>query len=344
MAFLSPVLPSPALSPSLPANLIGNPSVDSDITRTATGPGLRLIRFEDGATPIPITPEEKIELEKSGLRYFDVTEVDVEAVFHESIRAGKSGVATKSIPTSPSKQDKVKPVIATLSQDNLKADLAALIKYKTRYYKSTTGATAANDLLTKLKSIASSASGSGGAVTVSAFSHTWGQTTSGPITIVGAHLDSINQADPVNGNSPGADDNGKIWMCQPHRGIPQVGRRWIQAFQPSRIPLGGLLGSAKVSAAYKQQGKAINAYMNLGMRASIVLRLDNSLIICNRHDRMAPDWNYPPNRFRQVRHSVLSPASSNIVTTGTAPILPSPPLARSLFLLIVSSLVPFSES
>jgi hypothetical protein len=74
----------------------GNPSVDSDITRTVSGPGLRLIRFEEGATPIPITPEEKIELEKSGLRYFDVTEVDVEAVFHEAIKAGKSGVSTRN--------------------------------------------------------------------------------------------------------------------------------------------------------------------------------------------------------------------------------------------------------
>lgn len=259
----------------------GNPSADSDITRVATGPGLRLIRFEDGATPIPITPEEKLELEKSGLRYFDVTEVDVESVFHESIRAGKSNGGSRSIPSSPSKQDKVKPVIATLSQDNLKTDLAALIKYKTRYYKSTTGATAANDLLTKLKSIASSAPGTGGAVTVSSFSHSWGmpsliariegQTTTGAVTIVGAHLDSINQANPETGNSPGADDNGSgcVNLIEAFRKLVAAG------FKPSN-PVefhwysgeeAGLLGSAAVSSSYKQKGKAINAYMNLDMTA-----------------------------------------------------------------------------
>jgi bacterial leucyl aminopeptidase len=81
-----------------------------------------------------------------------------------------------------------------LSQANLKTDLAALIKYKTRYYKSSTGATAASDLKTKLQSvsfyalklllffkficqIASSAPGTGGAVTISSFSHSWGMPT-----------------------------------------------------------------------------------------------------------------------------------------------------------------------
>jgi hypothetical protein len=47
--------------------------------------GTRLIRFEEGAIPIPVTESEKLELEKSGLPYFDVTEHDVEAVFRENI-------------------------------------------------------------------------------------------------------------------------------------------------------------------------------------------------------------------------------------------------------------------
>jgi len=60
------------------------------------GPGHRLIRFEQGATPIPVSIAEKLELEKSGLRYFDVTEVDVESVFRERIAADRSAVATKA--------------------------------------------------------------------------------------------------------------------------------------------------------------------------------------------------------------------------------------------------------
>lgn len=46
---------------------------------------MRLIRFEEGAVPIPVTEAEKLELEKTGLMYFDVTENDVEAVFKQNI-------------------------------------------------------------------------------------------------------------------------------------------------------------------------------------------------------------------------------------------------------------------
>jgi bacterial leucyl aminopeptidase len=58
-----------------------------------------------------------------------------------------------TVPTSPSHQAQVTPVIATLSQDNLQTDLLALTSYKTRYYKSPTGATAASELLSKLQSV-----------------------------------------------------------------------------------------------------------------------------------------------------------------------------------------------
>jgi leucyl aminopeptidase len=61
-----------------------------------TGPGHRLIRFEEGATPIPVSIAEKLELEKSGLRYFDVTEVDVERVFAERIANDRSAVGTRT--------------------------------------------------------------------------------------------------------------------------------------------------------------------------------------------------------------------------------------------------------
>ena len=75
----------------------GSSHIDSDSTPSlVAGPGHRLIRFEQGATPIPVSIAEKLELEKSGLRYFDVTEVDVESVFRERIAADRSAVATKA--------------------------------------------------------------------------------------------------------------------------------------------------------------------------------------------------------------------------------------------------------
>ncbi|KIM21706.1 hypothetical protein M408DRAFT_333314 [Serendipita vermifera MAFF 305830] len=260
----------------------GSAHIDSDVTPSlGEAPGRRLIRFEEGATPIPVSLDEKLELEKSGLRYFDVTEVDVEVVFRERIANDRSSLANRAIPSAPTHQAQVKPVIATLSQANLKTDLAELTSYKTRYYKSATGASSANALLAKLQTIASSAPGTGGAVSVSSFAHTWGMPSiiakiagtnaSGAITIVGAHLDSINQANPASGVSAGADDNGSgcVNLIEAFRKLVAAG------FKPTN-PVefhwysgeeAGLLGSAAVSTSYSKANKAINAYMNLDMTA-----------------------------------------------------------------------------
>ena len=50
------------------------------------------------------------------------------------------------------------------------------------------------------------------------FTHSWtqssiiakiaGKDTTAPVTIVGAHMDSINLSNPTNGAAPGADDDG----------------------------------------------------------------------------------------------------------------------------------------
>lgn len=52
---------------------------------------------------------------------------------------------------------------------------------------------------------------------MTAFKHTWVQSsiiaripgkTAGPVTILGAHMDSINLSSPTSGRAPGADDDG----------------------------------------------------------------------------------------------------------------------------------------
>lgn len=57
------------------------------------------------------------------------------------------------VPSVPTHQDEVNAVIATLSIENLKADLETLTAYNNRYYKAPTGAQAANDLVAKLKAV-----------------------------------------------------------------------------------------------------------------------------------------------------------------------------------------------
>ncbi|KAH8919770.1 Zn-dependent exopeptidase [Atractiella rhizophila] len=239
----------------------------------ASEPGMRLIRFEEGQAPVPITASEKEALERSGYRYFDVTEVDLEA--EASTARVASSVAKITVPSGPTHQSVVNPIIATLSQSNLQSDLTALTTYTTRYYRSTSGATASNDLYTKLSSIAASNS----LASVTKFTHSWGQNsiiakiqgtnTAAASIIAGAHLDSINQNNPSSGTSKGADDNGSGCI-----NLIEAFRKLVaSSFKPKTTiefhwysgEEAGLLGSAAVAKSYGLS--KVGAYLNLDMTA-----------------------------------------------------------------------------
>ena len=93
----------------------------------------------------------------------------------------------------------------------MQTNLKSLTAFNNRYYKSSTGQQSAQWIFNTLTGIASGKPG----VTVTKFAHSWVQfsviakiagTTSGPVTILGCHQDSINLNSPTNGRAPGADD------------------------------------------------------------------------------------------------------------------------------------------
>jgi bacterial leucyl aminopeptidase len=94
------------------------------------------------------------------------------------------------------------------------SNLATLTAYNTRYYTTTTGAQAATWIQSTMKTLA----GSRTDINVTAFKHSWtqtstivkiaGTTATTPVTIIGAHMDSINLNSPSSGRAPGADDDG----------------------------------------------------------------------------------------------------------------------------------------
>ena len=96
----------------------------------------------------------------------------------------------------------------------MKANLDTLTAFHNRFFQSSTGVQAAQWVFDTLTGIAAGKPG----ITVTKFIHTsWVQfsvivkipgTKSGPVTILGCHLDSINQKDRMNGRAPGADDVG----------------------------------------------------------------------------------------------------------------------------------------
>lgn len=93
----------------------------------------------------------------------------------------------------------------------MQSNLDSLTAFNTRYYKSTTGQQSAQWIFDTLAEMARGKSG----VTVTKFTHSWAQfsviariagTTSGPVTILGCHQDSINLSARSTGRAPGADD------------------------------------------------------------------------------------------------------------------------------------------
>lgn len=116
-------------------------------------------------------------------------------------------------------------------------------------------------------------------ITVSAFTHSWtqysiiakipGTQASSPVTILGAHMDSINLQSPTSGRAPGADDDGTgtVNLIETLRALIAAG------FKPS-TPLefhwysgeeAGLLGSQAIATNYKNAGIQVKAFMELDM-------------------------------------------------------------------------------
>ncbi|KAG5734122.1 putative leucine aminopeptidase [Termitomyces sp. T112] len=113
-----------------------------------------------------------------------------------------------------SHQSEVNKISADLSLPNIQSWVNELTNYHNRYLVTDGGARSAEWFVQTVSDIISNYPGSG--ATVRPFVHSWAQnsviaripgSTDGPITIISAHLDSINRKDLHEGRAPGADDN-----------------------------------------------------------------------------------------------------------------------------------------
>ncbi|KAI0767223.1 aminopeptidase [Fomes fomentarius] len=235
------------------------------------GQGFRLLDLEEGAEPVWKTEDEKLELLRSNVHFFDVTEVyDPE----ETVKPAR--FAAKVTFPAPSHEDEVNPIIETLSTSNLETYLNKLTSFNNRYYKSSTGKDASQYIFDTLSGFAQDRSD----ITISKFNHTWTQfsviarfegESDGPVTIVGAHEDSINLSNPMDGRAPGADDDGSGTV-----NLIEIFRALVAAdFKPS-TPLefqwysgeeGGLLGSQAIAKDYQSRGVDVKAFLELDMTA-----------------------------------------------------------------------------
>jgi len=214
------------------SSLIGAVPVGSQEVQKPSAERLFLLRLGPDVDPIWKTEEEKWELKRAGVNFMDVTETWASMQSDPALRKPSEKVSTmatcrlvavvverttshalqSSVPP-PSHQSAVKTLLATLSTSNMKSYLNNLTAFNNRYYTSPTGRDSAQWIFDKLTNITSESGKSG--ITVKKFTHPWVQfsviaringTTSGPVTILGSHQDSINLKSPQTGRAPGADD------------------------------------------------------------------------------------------------------------------------------------------
>ncbi|KAF9459298.1 aminopeptidase [Collybia nuda] len=241
-----------------------------------TAKGLRLISLEDGVDPVWKTEDEKLELMRAHRNFFDMTEV----YEPNAATASPKSFAPLATYPSPSHQTAVNAIIKTINLSNMQNYLGNLTAFNNRYYKSTTGAAATDWIAKTAGDIAARYPASGATVTV--FKHSWVQgsiiaripgTTSGPVTIIGAHMDSINSSNPMNGRAPGADDDGSgsVNLMEAFRALLAAGFKPTTPveFQWYSGEEAGLLGSQAIAKSYKAAGTQVKAMMQLDMTAYV---------------------------------------------------------------------------
>ncbi|KAG5642918.1 hypothetical protein DXG03_001889 [Asterophora parasitica] len=254
-----------------------NAAISQGELKRNTAKGLRLLSLREGADPVWKTENEKLDLLRAHVQFFDVTEVyDPNTPI---TLPANSFAALVSYPP-PSRQTEVKPIIANISLTNMQSYLGSLTAFNNRYYKSQTGVDATNWIVKTVSDIAAQYPAS--QATVKAFPHTWIQSsiiaripgkTNGPVTILGAHMDSINLSNPTSGRAPGADDDGSgsVNLIEGFRTLLAAG------FKPTN-PVefhwysgeeAGLLGSQAIAKSYKSAGTQVKAMIELDMTAYV---------------------------------------------------------------------------
>ncbi|KAJ3214907.1 Leucine aminopeptidase 1 [Dinochytrium kinnereticum] len=156
------------------------------------------------------------------------------------------------LPASPSHPSIVKPLTANISIPHLESWLTKFTSFKTRYYQSSSGAESSLWLLDQVKEVAAGAV-DGVKVTARKFDHPWPQASTIvrveavggeeglPIVVAGAHQDYD-------------DGSGSVTIFEAYRVLITSGFIPVRPieFHWYSAEEGGLLGSQKVVAQYKQ--------------------------------------------------------------------------------------------
>ncbi|KAG6864152.1 hypothetical protein C0991_012007 [Blastosporella zonata] len=233
--------------------------------------GLHLLSLQPDVDPVWKTEDEKLDLMRADVNFMDVTEV----FDPDEPRVPLRKTSNLLTYPPPRHQAQVKKIITTLSLPNIKNHVNSLSDFHDRYVSTQGGADAADWILRTVQAIIAKYPGTG--ATVKAFPHSWPQhstiasipgKTHGPVTIVSAHVDTINlDYGQLYERAPGSDDDatGCAELLEAFRALLQSGFKpttpvefqWVSGEEP------GSIGSQAIANSYKRAGVQVKGMMNI---------------------------------------------------------------------------------
>ncbi|KAJ6546951.1 peptidase [Mycena capillaripes] len=257
-----------AINPAQFDNHFNEPGFDLDLD------ALRLVQFSLEEEAVWMTERDKLIAKAMGKSYLDITETKT---------LGKLSQKHRFAYPNPNSTI-VSGIIGNLTKSEPRKNLEFFSSFRTRYCRSDTGKASSEWLLHKIRNytreLASEEQKT--LISVEPFEHSWKQTSvivrmaskdslgSDPITVIGAHCDSINQINPYL-PAPGADDDGSgtVTILEAYRVLLLAG--YIPTspleFHFYAAEECGLLGSQAIAAAYESAGKEIKGMIQFDMTA-----------------------------------------------------------------------------
>lgn len=224
-----------------------------------------------------VTEDEKWELRRQGLRFFDIT--DNQQPGTSRVQAEEAQIVKVEYPSKPQYNESLAPLLKQLKKGNMREHLETFTGFHTRYYKSDYGRQSSEWLLGQVNKTLEHSNASD--AYVRHFPHSWGQNSiiatipgkSENTVVIGAHQDSINLFLPSILAAPGADDDGSgtVTILEALRVLIQdekiaAGKQentiefhWYSAEE------GGLLGSQAIFTAYEAEGRKVKAMLQQDM-------------------------------------------------------------------------------
>ncbi|KAJ6542421.1 peptidase, partial [Mycena sp. CBHHK59/15] len=233
----------------------------------------RLVQFSLNEEGVWLTEREKLRAKSMGIKYLDVTDAP-----------SNFGLFKKRhFSYHPPNSTSVRGIFPSLSIPEMKANLEYFSSFRTRYYNSDTGKASSEWLVQRIRNYTEgfATDEQKALISVEPYEHKWKQnsiirfaprvsTESDPITVLGAHCDSINAENPFL-PAPGADDDGSgtVTILEAYRAL--LIAKYIPTspleFHFYSAEEGGGLGSQDIVASYEAAGKQIKGMQQYDMTA-----------------------------------------------------------------------------